>query len=169
MKNFLVGFLVMMSLQLWSQETISEENTFDFPNPERIFPAQNGLLVDQFGLFDSSEKLKLETKLSDYQTKSNHAIYVVIVDKIQPYTNLIDYTNDLSMFWQLDPNSPNHIILVMSLDIADIRINTTEQNVDKLSIEFLTNVLENTMVPAFNEGLMFEGVDRGLDRIMETW
>lgn len=169
MKPIILFTLFVFTQICWGQEPILTDKEYQHPNPEKTFPTQKSLLQDEVSLLSAEQQKELKTKFEAYQQKTNRRVYLLLIDAIGPYSNLIDYTNDLSQFWNLEPDGKDHVLIVLSLGARDVRISSSSQNLETLSLEFLNSVIQDTMIPHFNQGEFYQGMDQAVQKIMEKW
>lgn len=152
---------------------VKAQETETIPAPKTItttnFPEKLGLVNDHVGILTAEEVAKLTTQLTDYQSKTKRNLYIVMVDDTKPYQNMVDYTRDLSLEWGLTPDDEKDLMIVLGFDIHDVRVLSSSENLEKLSLDFLNSVLNDSLLANFNEGKFYQGLHLASKRIMEAW
>ncbi|MCG2419732.1 TPM domain-containing protein [Aequorivita sp. F47161] len=137
-----------------------------------VFPENPNSLavVDNSILFSTEENYELADKLVTYGDKTTRQIVVVTVDSISPYNNIQKYANDLGSYWGVgEKNINNGLVIVLSKPLKKVGIATGYGTEKVLTDSICKQIIDRVMIPKFKNGNYFEGMDEGIDALIEAW
>lgn len=148
----------------------SKKVNYHIENAESILPQPIGLVSDYSNIFTAEERITLEKYLNDYKLKTTNEIAVVTIDSISPYVDIKDFGTDLGNFWGIGSKEKNNgLLFILNMNDRNIRISTGTNTEKILSDEFLKSILNKEIIPHFKEDNFYEGIMRGLNKIIEQW
>ncbi|MBX2827011.1 MAG: TPM domain-containing protein [Flavobacteriaceae bacterium] len=142
---------------------------FFYPKP-KTFPEPLGYVSDYENVFTPIQKNRLEERLSNYEAETSREIAVVTIASTSPYNNINDYATDLGNEWGVGKEDINNgLLIVLCKNSREIRISTGYGTEKSLTDSICQRVIDKTMIPYFREGNYFDGIDVGLDELMQYW
>jgi uncharacterized protein len=134
------------------------------------FPLQKGFLNDYEELFTPQQQKELSSLLVNYSKKTNKEIVVVTIKEIKPYTNLQDYSYELSYNWSLDKmDQKDGLMVVVSKTLSMVRIMTSYGTEKLLEDDICKNIINTEMIPAYAANKYFDGTKQALISLMKVW
>ncbi len=134
------------------------------------FPLQKGWVNDYEGLFTAQQHDELNSLIADFEQRTNREIALVTLENIKPYTNLNDYSKDLSYNWSLTKEElKNGLIIIVSKSLRTVRITTAYGTHQLIRDDICRNIINNEMLPAYSIGNYYGGTKQGLISLMRQW
>jgi len=134
------------------------------------FPLQKGLINDYEGLFTPQQQKELSLLISEFEKKTNREISIITLNDIKPYSNLRDYSVDLSYNWSLGKDDRiNELLIIVSKSLRTVRITTAYGTEKLIRDDVCKKIINNEMLPAYTSGNYFAGTKQGLLSIMQEW
>ena len=135
-----------------------------FTQAQDIPPMNSKYLLDIEDIFDESEEKTLKQLLKKTSKIKNDHIYILTVPDIGSFEDFEKYAYAVSNQWKLGPKG---LLIVMSKNKRQIRIETSTEIWPRLSNEECQSIIINQIVPRFKEGKYYEGIKKGLVNIAE--
>ncbi len=155
-KIFLLLLIANVSLISFSQ------------NAEVDFPTPIGFVNDFEGIFTSEEINQLETIISEHEKETSNEIAVVTILSYEPFQSIEEYSLKLGNHWRIGKKGKNNgIMIVFGKKLREIRIDVGLGLENKLKDEEAKQIIDNTIIPEFKKGNFFEGIKKGLFKIIE--
>ncbi len=142
-----------------------------FSNAQAVkFPLQEGCVNDFEGLFTIQQQKELSTLLEEFKAKTDREIAVITLDDIQPYSNVSDYTKELSYNWSLTKEEiRNGLLVIVSKSLKTVRITTAYGTHQLIQQDICKRIINNEMIPAYSIGNYFDGTKKGVISLMRQW
>ncbi len=129
------------------------------------FPKLSGRVVDEAGIFSSSQERQLTSLLVGLEKDANIQAVVVSVKSLQGYA-IEDYTIRLAEDWKIGSSSiDNGLILLVAPNERDVRIEVGYGLEHKLTDGLSGYIIRQDIIPNFRSGSYFAGISAGLTRI----
>lgn len=125
---------------------------------------QSKYLSDLEDVFNSNEERELKKMLNQTAKLKNDNICLLTVVDFGSYERIEEFTYAVSNAWNLGPKG---ILIVMSKNKRQIRIETSSEIWTRLSDEECKSIIDFQIVPSFKEGKYFEGIRNCLVKISE--
>jgi uncharacterized protein len=137
---------------------------------ESDFPKPTGYVNDFEQVFTKEQTQRLTELITLYEQKTTNEIAVVTIKSIQNYSDFDQYAVDLSKSWGVGKKEKNNgLTIVFSKSLMKIRISTGIGTEKILTDELCQKVIDQVMVPKFNEGKIYEGISLGLAELIKHW
>jgi uncharacterized protein len=130
------------------------------------FPALSGWVVDEAGIINPQDKKKLETVLSAHKKKTTNQLVVVTLSSLQGYP-IEDFSHQLGRQWGIGSKAlSNGALLIVAPNENRVRIEVGYGLEGELTDAFSKHIIEETIIPAFQQQKMSEGIGQGVDAIL---
>ncbi len=134
------------------------------------FPLQKGFINDYEGLFTPQQQIELNTLIAAFEKQTNREIAVVTLNDIKPYSNVSDYSKDLSYNWSLYKEElQSGLLMVVSKTFRTVRIMTAYGTHQLIQDDVCRNIINKEIIPACSQGDYFLGTKQGLSALMREW
>ena len=151
------------------------ENSQNRPIPElnplelekKNFPKALFFVNDYEHLLSNDEILDLEVIINDFRIATKNEILVVTIDNIAPYTNISNYTLDLSNYLHVGQGNGNGLTIVVSKKLRKVQICTSDKTEKNISDDKCSKVINEFMIPNFKNDKYFYGLKSGLLELIE--
>jgi uncharacterized protein len=152
------------------------ENIKSRPVPElnfselekKNFPKSLFFVNDFENLLSNEQILDLEIIINDFRIKTKNEIVILSVNSISPYTDISNYTVDLSNYLQIGKDG-NGLTIVVSKELRKVQIATGNVTEKIISGEECDKVINELMIPNFKNDKYYEGLKSGLLELIEMW
>ncbi len=135
---------------------------FAYTNPGQ----PTGFVSDFAQLFSPSERALLETKLSNFEKQTSNEIAVVTINSLEGDT-VENYAVELFDAWNIGKEGKdNGILILVAKEDREMRIEVGYGLEPELTDIEASHLIQNVLVPAFQEGNYFEGVNEASDLII---
>jgi uncharacterized protein len=139
---------------------------FVMPAAALDFPLLDGRVIDEAHLLDPWKKGALENKLANLEAQTSRQLMVVTLASARGMT--VDaYGLELRKHWGLEPNG-RRVTLVVGPGNGRSVIQFDGALRDTLPDALTDNILQNVMVPKFNEGDFAGGTLSGADALIDA-
>jgi uncharacterized protein len=129
-------------------------------------PAPARYFNDEASLVDAATAQRLESKLREFDRATSTQVVVVIYPKL-PWPSLEDFTVRAAQAWRVGRKGlDNGAILFVFVDDRRVRIETGYGLEGALPDALANRIINEQIVPAFQQGQFAQGVERGADAIM---
>ncbi len=152
------------------KKSIPEIEFKDFLNSEfsKEFPIQP--IIDKGNDFTTEEKKALVRKLINYEKETSREILIVTIDSLNPYTDIHKYATDLGNYLKIGKaHKDNGLIVLTCIPCRQLSISTGIGTEKILTDEKCEKIIKGIIVPKFKEENYFEGLNEGINAIMEEW
>lgn len=175
MRTFVIIITVILSFLPLSCKT-QTENRIKRPIPElnyselekKNFPNAIFLVNDFEKLLNSEQISDLETIINDYRIKTEREIVIISIDSINPYTNISNYSVDLSNYLGIGKDG-NGLTIVVSKKLKKMFIATGNQTEKILTDEHCKKIIDELIIPNFKNDNYYEGLKFGLMELIKVW
>ena len=134
---------------------------FDFSDmPENYEIGPDTYVNDLEKIFTKNQNEELEIFLAKLQKESGKKILIVTVPSKEK----------LNKDWSMDNGFTNSgIIITVSESLKNIGIGIANDTKDILSESTREKIMENTMIPEFENGNYYSGINKGIEEILNSW
>lgn len=137
---------------------------------ETGFPKPVGFVNDFENILNQDEITKLETLLLTYEKQTSNEIVVVTISEIGNETDFDTYALSLAQHWAVGKKGKdNGLVIVISNQLRKIRICTGTGTAKILIDEICETILQETILPYFQNGEMFTGIETGIRALIKKW
>jgi uncharacterized protein len=134
----------------------------------QTFPALTGRVVDQAGVLDATARARLDSKLSDLESKTSTQLVVATLASLQGY-EIADYGYRLGRHWGIGQKGTNNgAILIVAPKERAVRIEVGYGLEGKLTDAVSRLIIENSILPRFRASDVAGGIERGVDDIVQV-
>lgn len=165
--------LNLLSCKGSAEETETRNPTlqFDFLELKKTnFPEPIGIINDYGQVFTESQRTELTEFLYYYYIETTRQIIVVTIDSIKPYNNIQRYATDLGNHWGVGTAEKNNgLIIVVCNPCRQIGIATGLGTELILTDEICRNVIDQTIIPEFQNGEFYSGISKGVMQLIARW
>lgn len=131
-------------------------------------PPLKNRVTDLSGVLSSSEQLKLEEKLFQFESQTSNQIAVLIIPSLEGDA-LEDYSIRVTDAWKLgDKGKDNGILLLVVINDRKMRIEVGYGLEGALTDLISSSIIRNEIAPEFRNGNYFVGIDAGITSIMKA-
>ena len=155
----------VLTIVLFLQAMLFANNTFAQNIIAKPSPAT--LVTDVAGVLSPEQKQALENKLVAIDDSSSNQIAVVIIPSLDGYPKE-EYANKLLRDWGIGGKKNNGILLLISVNDRQIRIEVGYGLEGAIPDVTALNIIDNDIKPAFKAGNYYEGIDQATDNIAKA-
>jgi uncharacterized protein len=137
---------------------MTEGATQAFPDQ---FPEAPRWVDDSENIFSKSEKKSLNDLSNMIFEKTGHIPMIHTTRKIEPYTNLNEYTSAIDKAWA--DSGGRYFIIIISDQLEEVRFVHGEITESLLPPDFVDKVMQNDLFPEFKTGNYARGVEKALN------
>jgi len=132
---------------------------------------EDGWVNDVEGLFTQQQQSELNSIISAFEAKTNSGIAVITIKSYEPYSNINDFSKDLSNNWNLigHNEAKNSLLIIVSKSLHTVRITTAYGTEKLLMNETCKKIINSDMIPSYSKGNYFAGTKQGLLSLMKVW
>lgn len=132
------------------------------------YPDYKSYVNDIDQVFSEEERLRIEQKLSDLDTKTSIQIAVLTIDSTEP-ESLEDYTIHLADRWKVGQvHLDNGVIMVFAMKDKKMRLEVGRGLEGILTDIQAKHILNDIIRPEFQRGKYSAGIEKGVDAIIAT-
>lgn len=130
------------------------------------FPALTGRVVDQANLLPADQRVAIEAKLADLESKSGIQLVVATVTSLDGQ-EIEPYANELFRAWKLGERTKNNgVLLLVAPNERRVRIEVGYGLEGTLTDALSQVIISNAITPRFKAGDFTGGITRGVDDII---
>ena len=148
-----ISFFIVANFGI-SQTTKSTFNDKDIPNPSN----PEKLVNDFANLLNAEEVQLLENKLIAFDDSTSNQICIVTVNSLNGY-DVEDFAIRLGRKWGVGSEKDNGILILIAKEEKKIDIEVGYGLEGFISDNDALGLINNTLKPAFKEGLFYKGLD----------
>ncbi|MFA6586274.1 MAG: TPM domain-containing protein [Candidatus Paceibacterota bacterium] len=157
-KKFLL-FLILISL---FSVSLFKAIAFDIPSKPGTY------VNDYADILSKEEKISLENKISNFETKTSNEIAVVIISSLDGDT-IENVAQNIFTKWGIGKKDKNNgVLILVAMAERKTRIHTGYGVEGSLTDIATSYIQSEIMTPAFRENNYFSGIDGALDKIIEA-
>ncbi len=157
-----------MALSLPSRTLLSATTFFLSVTPAYAaftVPVNDGLVTDEAAILSEDQKETVKSVLLQYQKDTSNEIAVLIVKSLGGVTP-VDAAVEVGRKWGVgSKDKDNGILMLVSLEDREIFIATGYGLEGAVPDIVASGIVNEDMVPAFRQGLYFEGIMAGIDSL----
>jgi uncharacterized protein len=162
MKKIISFFVVVIVIGCNPKKTTAQNQQND------SLPKIESIVTDFEGILSPNEEAKLTHMIVDFEKETSVEIVIVTVKSIKPYDDIFDYSLDLANKTGVGKkDKSNGIMIVVSDSLRKIQIQNGDGIVPIISNEKTKEIVGQIMIPEFKDGHHFEGLEKGINKIME--
>lgn len=142
-------------------KTQPPEIEFDFSDmPENYEAKPETYVNDLEKIFTKEQNEELEKLLVKLQKESGKKILILTVPSKEK----------LNKNWSIDNGFTNSgIIITVSESLKDVGIGIAKDTKDILPESTREKIMKNTIIPEFEKGNYYGGINKGIDEILNNW
>ncbi|MDP1965472.1 MAG: TPM domain-containing protein [Reyranella sp.] len=130
------------------------------------FPALTGRVVDQANIIPADQRIAIEAKLADLESKSGIQLVVATVTSLDGQ-EIEPYANELFRAWKLGERTKNNgVLLLVAPNERRVRIEVGYGLEGTLTDALSQVIISNAITPRFKSGDFAGGITRGVDDII---
>lgn len=134
------------------------------------FPKPVGFVNDFENILNQDEITKLETLLLTYEKQTSNEIVIVTISETGNENNFDTYALSLAQKWAVGKKGKdNGLVIVISNQLRKIRICTGTGTAKILTDEICETILQETILPYFQNGEMYSGIENGINALIKKW
>jgi uncharacterized protein len=134
----------------------------------RAVPPLTSRVTDQTGTLSASERQALESKLADWEARTSNQLVVVIVPTTEPEP-IEQYSLRIAEAWKIgQKGKDNGAIFLIAKDDRRMRIEVAYGFEGVLTDVTARRIIGETVAPYFKQGQFAQGINAGVDRIIEV-
>jgi uncharacterized protein len=123
-------------------------------------------VTDELHLLTTEQEKKLNDKLKDFEKRSTNQIFVYITSSLNGNV-MSSYCQEIFHHWQIGQKGKNNGVLVaVFANDHKFRIHTGYGLEGALPDLLTKRIQEDVMVPEFKKNNYYEGLDKGIDRLI---
>ena len=139
--------------------------------PRRAGSARTALtsrVTDLTGTLSAAERQALEAKLADWEARTTNQLVVVIVPSTEPEP-IEQYSLRIAEAWKIgQKGKDNGAIFLIAKDDRRMRIEVAYGFEGVLTDVTARRIIAETVAPYFKQGQFAQGINAGVDRIIEV-
>lgn len=125
-----------------------------------------GFVNDFAGVLSSSEKSSLESKLSDFDSKTGNEIAVATIQSLDGDT-VENFAVKLFQDWSIGKKGKdNGVLLLVAVQDRNVRIEVGYGLEGVLTDAQSYWIIQNIMLPAFRDGKFYDGINGAVDKVI---
>ena len=177
MRTFVIIITLTLSFLFINCKTQAQiESRIKRPIPElnyselekKNFPKAIFFVNDFEKLLNSEQILDLEIIINDYRIKTKREIVIISVDSINPYTDISNYSVDISNYLGIGRDG-NGLTIVVSKNLKKMFIATGSQTEKIVTDVDCKKIIDEIIIPNFKSDKYYEGLKFGLLELMKIW
>ncbi len=132
------------------------------------FPPLTGRVVDEAQALSPQTVTALEAKLKNHESQTENQIVVVILKSLNGYA-IADYGYQLARHWGIGQKGKNNgVLFIVAPQDREMRIEVGYGLEGVLTDAKTKTIIERIVIPKFKEGKMDQGVEAGVDTIIQV-
>jgi uncharacterized protein len=136
---------------------------------KKNFPKSLSFVNDFEHLLSNEQILDLEILINDYRIKTKKEIVIITIDSINPYTEIANYSVDISNYLGVGKNDGNGLTIVVSKKLRKVQISTGNETEKIITDGHSQKVIDKLMIPNFKSDKYYEGIKTGLLELIKIW
>jgi uncharacterized protein len=137
---------------------------------ENNFPKHIGYVNDFENLLSLNEVTKLESLLINYEKQTSNEIVIVTINETVNESDFDTYALKLAQNWGVGKRGKdNGLVIVISNRLRNIRVCTGNGTEKILTDEICETILQETIIPYFQNGEIYNGIESGINALIEKW
>ncbi|MDR1678364.1 MAG: TPM domain-containing protein [Prevotellaceae bacterium] len=130
-----------------------------------------GFVSDSDSLFTPAQEQELNALITGFKAKTDNEIAVITVNSCAPYSNMNDFSRDLSNNWQLwnGGEAQNSLLIIVSRSLHTVRITTAYGTEKLIQNDVCRRIIDTQMLPAYAADNYFAGTKQGLLALIKAW
>ncbi|NIJ46631.1 uncharacterized protein FHR24_003126 [Wenyingzhuangia heitensis] len=168
--NLFLILLISITSLCNSQSIEKETRNLFFAPLKKEFPIPLGFINDFENILTKEERRELNNIISNFEKSSSNEIAIITINSIKPYTDIKQFTEDLSNEWGVGKkNKKNGLTILFSKNLRKIQISTGLNTEKIITNEICKNVIDYEIIPEFKKGKYYSGIRKGLMKLIEKW
>jgi uncharacterized protein len=132
------------------------------------FPKPAGYVNDFANILDPEWERRIDSLISDLESKTTAEISVVTVENLSPYSTVEEYAEALFSEWKIGKaKKDNGVLILVSMKERKIRVETGYGIEPIIPDGVAGDIIRNEIAPNFKSGKYGEGLYRGTYAIAE--
>jgi uncharacterized protein len=149
---FCIGFFILGNSHLDSQDLVP-------------IPKLNSPVMDLSGILSPGERAEMESQIRNLQKETGAQVQVLVLDSVSP-ESIEQFSIRLGDTWKLGRSKVDDgVILLVALKDRQVRIEVGYGLEGAIPDAIANRIIQNSMVPKFQEGKFGSGIRSGLDDI----
>lgn len=170
---FLISILLFFACED-NQQAGNDQNS----NQNQIFvdsldlPEQLGNINDFENILNEEQKTKLDKKITDFNEKTKVEFVIVTTDSLpKELLTIEEYAATIAEKWKVGKKKgkDNGLVLAYSKKLRSVNISTSKETQKILSDQRCQEIIDQDMIPHFKKDEIFEGLESGANKIIESW
>lgn len=154
----LLAMSLFLSHNLFAQTKVETKSIF----------AKSYTYVNDFEKILTADQVKtLNDFLKSNDTKNKNKVLIVTTSSIAPYTDLGDYSLDLDKYLMSKLNIDTTVLIVISKQLRQIRVQGTDKRQTKISDQEIKDVVSAYVIPELKKGDYYKGLYEGTHQIIK--
>lgn len=134
---------------------------------EPRYPVLSGRVVDEVGLLTVAARDRISAQLEAHERATTNQIILAVIASLQGY-DIAEYGVGLGRAWKIGTKESNGVLLIVAPNERRLRIEVGYGLEGKLTDARAAAIIRDEMTPAFRQGHLKEGIDRGVLAILRT-
>jgi uncharacterized protein len=134
---------------------------------EPRYPALSGRVVDEAGLLSPAARARIVAQLEVHERATSNQVVLAVIASLQGY-DIADYGVGLGRAWKIGTKENNGVLLIVAPNERRLRIEVGYGLEGTLTDALAAAIIRDEITPAFRQGRMEEGVDRGISAILRV-
>ncbi|HLP65478.1 TPM domain-containing protein [Flavobacterium sp.] len=161
--NKITAFLVILIVIGCSPKKSNAQN-----QQNDSLPKIESIVTDFEGILSPKEEAKLTQMIVDFEKETSVEMAIVTVQSIEPYDDIFNFSLDLANKTGVGKKGKNNgVFIVVSKQLRQVQIQNGDGIVPIISNEKTKEIVGQIMIPEFKDGHYYEGLQKGINKIME--
>ena len=127
---------------------------------------RQGWVSDYAGVLQPEDKTRISAALDSYEKETCHQVFLLIVPALAG-EHIAEFSQRMASAWEIgQPGYGNGFLVSVAMEEGAVRIETGSAFEWFIQDGKADKVLKEVMFPLFREGLIVQGIERGLEEIM---
>jgi len=153
-------FLIVIALIVSCKETkplvATQQNTF------------TAIVNDFSTIFTQTQRDSLKNKILEFEKKTTNEIAIITLDSIRG--NMAIFSTNLAEEIGIGKKDKNNGLLILFVKpLRKVRITTGLGTEKTLTDSVCQDIIDTKMIPEFQKGNFYQGIDTALDEIILKW
>jgi len=129
---------------------------------------RQGWVSDYADKLQPEEKTRISSALEAYEKETCHQVFVIIIPSLGG-ENIEEFSQRTAAAWEIgQPGFGNGFLVSIAMQEGTVRIETGSAFEWFIQDGTADNILKEVMFPLFRQDKFVEGLDRGLEKIMNA-
>jgi uncharacterized protein len=160
--EFLLRMLMVLLLFSTTVQTSQSANSL------QPIPPMTGRIKDLTGTLTEPQRLSLEKKLMEFETRKGSQIAVLLVQTTQP-ESIEQYALRVASQWKLGRKKVDDgALLLVAKEDRNVRIEVGYGLEGALNDATCKQLISDFILPSFSQGKYFEGLDKATDNMIKV-